>query len=497
MPGKILGIDISEQNISAVQIISGLKGYQAVSCFSAPVQNNDIEKALAELAGRTDMKSDKCLLSIPLSNTSFRNINTPFKDKKKIRQTLPFEMETLVPFAVDEMIIDYIHTDETNSASILTAAIKKDHISNFIEYLKTAGIEPDIIDIRPVPAVTWLLNQERTPGNGIYLDLEPEHPCIVIFQGKKVVLIRELPCSFTGSSENAEPEESTHSLSEPVANIINSICREAERTLYSFNSRIKNSFTAEKVFFGGRFSVYSNTSAILNNLFKTPAERINISKDSRLKIDSGFSGIYKPALMDHALAMSLRENKKSTGFNFRRGEFALKRRLLGPGKDIRRIALLFSVFVVLMIINTGVDYYHINKRHAIAEEYFNKEFEKRLPREKGIKGTKLRMQTVQQKLEGLKNPSSQGASGASADQKILEILAEISKRVSPEYDFYVNSLIIRNNEVTISATTDTYPTVTKITNALKESDLFKEVENSIPGLTKDRVKFDLQLKRAD
>ena len=77
MPGKILGIDISENNISAVQVVSGLKGYEAVSCFSTPVIDNNLEKAFVELSGHIDLKSDKCLITIPASNFSFRNINTP------------------------------------------------------------------------------------------------------------------------------------------------------------------------------------------------------------------------------------------------------------------------------------------------------------------------------------------------------------------------------------------------------------------------------------
>ena len=498
MPGKILGIDISENNISAVQVVSGLKGYEAVSCFSTPVIDNNLEKAFVELSGHIDLKSDKCLLTIPASNFSFRNINTPFKDPKKIRQTLPFEIETLVPFAVDEMIIDYIHTDESNPESVLTAAMNKDHIANFIDLLKAAEVDPDIIDIRPVPAVTWLLNQQSTPDNGIYLDLEPEHPCVVIFQNKKIVLIRELPCSFTENTENADPGKIDRSLSEPVENIINAVCREADRTVYSFNSKIKNSFTIEKVFFGGRFSVYNNASAILNSYFKTPVERINISKDSGFKMDSGFSGIYKPALMDHALAVSLRESKKSIGFNFRRGEFAVKRRLLGPGKDIRRVAVLICVFLGLLLINVGADYYYINKDHTIAEKYFNKEFEKKLPENKGITGTKRRLQIVQQKINELKNPSVDSSNANKSNQKVLDILREIYQRVNEAYAFNVDTLRINENrEVTINASTDSNYTVDKIIKALESSDMFANVTLIKTEPKNEQIYFDLKFNVAD
>jgi len=98
MPGKILGIDISKSYVSAVQVISGLKGYQVISCFYEPVTDNNPLFALEKVAGRSDLKSDRYFISIPPSGISFRNIETPFKDAKKIRQTLPFEIESHVPF---------------------------------------------------------------------------------------------------------------------------------------------------------------------------------------------------------------------------------------------------------------------------------------------------------------------------------------------------------------------------------------------------------------
>lgn len=497
MPGKILGIDISEHRISAVQVISGLKGYDVVSCSSTPVSDNNIEKALEELSDGFDLKSDKCILTVPSSNASFRNISTPFKDSKKIRQTLPFEIETLVPFAIDEKILDYIHTDEDNPESIFTAAMDKDFIGDYIEQLKTTGVDPDIIDIRPVPAVSWLLGQETTPENGIYLDLEPEQPCVVIFQNKKIALIRELPCSFTKKTEGTTPEETKASISEPIENIINTICREADRTVYSFYSGLKNNFSIEKVFFGGRLSAHSITSDILSNFFKTAADRITISKDSNLKMDAGLSGIYKPALMDNALAATMRESKKSIGFNFRRDEFAVKRKFLGPGKDIRRVAILICTFFVLLLLNTCVDYYYIKKQYTMVEEQFNKEFENRFPEKRGIKDLGLRILQVQQKIKEFKNPSSQVSGGVRTDIKVLDILYEISQRVDDKYDFDVNKLTIKNNEIKIIATTDDYPTVNRIVNSLKESALLKIKDQGKSLPAKDRIKFDLTLVIAE
>jgi general secretion pathway protein L len=286
MPGKILGIDISKSYVSAVQVISGYKGYQVVSCFSEPVTDNNPLNALEKLAGRIDLKSDRSLLSIPPSGISFRNIITPFKDAKRIRQTLPFEIESHVPFSVEGMIIDYTHSDAENPAALLVAAIGKPSVSGYIDLLQKAGFDPDIIEIRPVPVVLWLLDQEKTPLNGIYLDLEPEHPSLVIFRGKKIAVIRELPWT-----QQITDQDKSASVSESIETAIRSICSETLKTLHSFNIREKNSYQPERVYFGGRLSLYRDAQTIISNLIDAPSERANIVNDNRLRMDLNLSAV--------------------------------------------------------------------------------------------------------------------------------------------------------------------------------------------------------------
>ena len=66
-----------------------------------------LDEALAALFNEIDLKSDIYNVSIPADRASFRNLSMPFKDPKKIRQTLPFEIETMLPFPIDDLIVDF------------------------------------------------------------------------------------------------------------------------------------------------------------------------------------------------------------------------------------------------------------------------------------------------------------------------------------------------------------------------------------------------------
>ncbi len=502
MPGKILGIDISEHNISAVQIMSSLKGFQVISCFSTPIIENNLEKAIEELSSGIDLKSDRCLLAIPPSNIFFRNIETPFTDSKKIRQTLPFELETLVPFTVDSKIIDYIRTEEGISSGLFTAAADRELIAGYIDLFKKTDAEPDVIDIRPLPVVTWLMDQVHTPDSGIYLDFEPEYTCLSVFQNKKILLLRELP-GILQDAETGETSETDTENKQPVelkasAKNIETLCKEINRTIHSFSSAIKKGFSIEKIFYGGSLSDIADISQSLGIFFQITAQKINVSRDSRLKIEPEVTGSCKSLLMDTALAAAINENKKNKSLNFRRGEFAVKRRIFGPGKDIRKITVLGAILLVLLFINTGMDYYSLSKKHGMYEDSFNSKFDKRLPDKKTIRGARTRFATINQMINNSGTADSQDSEDIKPDQKILDILEDIYLRTE-NYSLQVDNITIDSKEIKIIGLTDTYNTVDQLKTKLMASDYYKEVEVVNPEQEKSGkgIKFTLILERSE
>ena len=152
MPEKILGLDISDDAITAVQIEGGLKGYQVLACERLSVNGDEgLDDALTALFERQDLRSDVYMASIPSEHVSFRNLRMPFKDAKKIRQTLPFEVETMVPFPIDDLVIDFTIHDRAERSDILAVSVRKAMISGYLENLQSHSIDPDVLDIRCVP----------------------------------------------------------------------------------------------------------------------------------------------------------------------------------------------------------------------------------------------------------------------------------------------------------------------------------------------------------
>ena len=92
MAKKILGLDISDSAVTAVQVRSDLKGYQVLGCERVETEGETgFDDALKVILGRIDFDNCICLTAISEEHVSYRNLQMPFKDAKKIRQA-PFEI---------------------------------------------------------------------------------------------------------------------------------------------------------------------------------------------------------------------------------------------------------------------------------------------------------------------------------------------------------------------------------------------------------------------
>ena len=66
-----------------------------------------IAAALAAVAEKIEINGAVCIAAIPADAFSFRNLPAPFGDERKIRQVLAYEMEPILPMAVDDLIVDF------------------------------------------------------------------------------------------------------------------------------------------------------------------------------------------------------------------------------------------------------------------------------------------------------------------------------------------------------------------------------------------------------
>ena len=490
-------MDINKDHISAVQVISGLKGYQVTSCLSMPVEGGNIQRALTELSQNKDLKSDSCIASIPDGDISFRNLHLPFREPKKIKQTLPFEMETQVPFPIEEMVIDFNIIDRSDQTEILAVSIKKSHVSSCLSMLKESGIEPEILDINPVPSALWLLDNYNTAGDFIFLDIGLKKNRMILLTDGRIALIRNHLCkgiNNNGLTAGSNDNQSSPNISrDQFESCLKSLCESVLNTVHSFKWQLNREFRPEKVFITGTALLYTGTCQILKHHLGIPAERISIIEDRKIQKDYNIEKAWDPARMNNALALAMREVRKGRGFNLRKGEFSLKKNYLGPKKQFKRAVGLLLAVLIFLFVDLGMDYYSLKKRNETAENKIMEIYGQDFPSEKNVRYPIIQ---YEQKIKDLEKASAL-LPGINKGNKVLDLLKDISERIPEKFDIDVKNLVIDGETVRISGETDTFNTVDSLKNGLEPSDYFSSVTITSANLDRggERVNFEIKLER--
>src|SRR4030042_6149527 len=107
MQDTALGLDIGSKTIKAVLLAGRVIGAEAVSIDAY----GGLTPALEKLAQNSSFQNVPCCICLPLENVMLRQINLPFRDDNKIRKTLAFELEPLIPLAKGEIVTDYLKFD--------------------------------------------------------------------------------------------------------------------------------------------------------------------------------------------------------------------------------------------------------------------------------------------------------------------------------------------------------------------------------------------------
>ncbi|MDD4355738.1 MAG: hypothetical protein PHN98_00690, partial [Smithellaceae bacterium] len=105
MPEMILGLDIGTDAVKAVLAIP--RSHSALRVIAAETvrleEGVDLDAAMEKMAGMIlpgEPSRIRCVVSLPPSDVMFRQVQLPFHDEGKIKKTLPFELEPLLPLPV-------------------------------------------------------------------------------------------------------------------------------------------------------------------------------------------------------------------------------------------------------------------------------------------------------------------------------------------------------------------------------------------------------------
>jgi len=506
MPEKILGLDISSNSIKAVSVTAGLRGYEVAGVSLIDIaEAGGTEEALKGLFEGDLFKNSVCVTSLPAASFSFRNIRLPFKNRKKIDKTIAYELEPLLPYSADDLLIDYTVVDQGDQSEIFAAAIPESVVGDLFRHLDVYHVEASIIDIDAVS----VLSRIKAGGNvmcGLLLDIGCRDTTGVLFKDGRVFHIRHFRFGGANITESlakgagiefpeAEKRKKSGDSGEAEEKI-SAVCRnfflELKNTLEFL--KLKGGFEEEpeRIFLTGGGAIYQPLRDEMENFFSLPVEMVDVSAAEDIVMGDKITEGFNPMLMNQALALATRESKKGIGFNFAREKFKPKRVYEKFRKDFKWVSVL--VFVILCTL--GVDFYmdyHSSRAHLdMLKSEITSVFKKTCPEVTKIVDP---VQQLKVKINQAQH-SSTGLNGTGLETKTLDILKDISRLVPEKTDFIITSFAFDGDTVKIKGETDNFNGVDGIKNELGKSGYFGDVTISSANLVKKgtRVGFDLRME---
>ena len=170
MGQRILAIEMTGDSVRgavAERSWNSLTMFDVVEERRAP-DEADLAPALARLLDDAG-KPDIVLTALPGELVVKRMLALPFKDQRRLMQTVPFALEEHLPVGVDESVVAFTRVGQEDDKTLVMAAmVRKEDLRRHLELLARAGINPKTVTLSAL-ALAGLLARVRNGSRGARL----------------------------------------------------------------------------------------------------------------------------------------------------------------------------------------------------------------------------------------------------------------------------------------------------------------------------------------
>jgi general secretion pathway protein L len=497
-----LGLDIGRKTIKAV-LLSGktLSGCRVIAAEEVDINEcGGLEPALKKLAENKNFHNIPCCICLPLDDVMFRQVALPFHDDNKIRKTLLFELEALIPLSKEEIVADYL---KVPAGGLLAATINKKTIRDLISAVEGNLIDVSIIDLSAAALAFPVLEKTALDACGVVLDLGASCTTASFYENGAIVQLRSF--SFGGDSITAALAEELsvdhkeaellkmnggyEAAAKKVSAVCRQFCRELKNTVefMKLNGTLKNDLSHITVTGGGSLNTHLRKE--MEDYFGLPVEILDLTQSEHIEIEENLREKYSPSIMNTALAGALGSFNGRKSFNFRQGEFVAKNLRINFKEQLRWAAIIVGTIFFLAVINQFFDY-GLQVRHlGIIKKQISAVFKKNYPEAQAMVDP---LQQLKTKLA--ENKKAFGFYEGGLDVPVVDLLKDISSFIPPSLDVVITDFSCENGIALIKGQAKNIDDVSAVKNELIKSRHIKDVTMGSTSLAKEGARVDFNLR---
>ena len=171
------GLDIGSSSIKAVELVRGKGGYVLRAHAMVPLARDviaegsirkpgDVSDAIRECVRKAGITSTAAVVSVSGRDSIVKRVPLPKATPKELAEAILLEAEHHIPFAIDEVFLDYQVVGETaTSMSVVLVATKKLKVLEYVAAVEGAGLEAIVVDLDGF-AVQNQFELNHPDGNG-------------------------------------------------------------------------------------------------------------------------------------------------------------------------------------------------------------------------------------------------------------------------------------------------------------------------------------------
>jgi len=210
MAKSIVGLDISANGMRAAEMGGPSKArpelirYHSMALpHGAVIRGEVVEPAtvatvLKQLWSAGGFTSKNVVLGIGNSRVLARDLTVPKAPLNRIRESLPFHVQDMLPFPTEDALLDFYPISEGVDASgpvvngLLVAALKDAVLGN-VKAVQLAGLNPVAVDLVPFALSRILLRGEQSAGTAAMIDVGATTTTVVVSSDGVPRFVRIIP----------------------------------------------------------------------------------------------------------------------------------------------------------------------------------------------------------------------------------------------------------------------------------------------------------------
>ena len=199
---RIIGFDINKTHVIATQTCLYGNTVTLEKIFVeaiGPTLTSNINK---KISANIKVILNKCApydeirTQIQSSSAIFKKLNFPFLNEEKIKQVINYEIESYIPFPIEDALVDFVCTsknEKEKTTDIITVIVQKQLIDQHINLFKEAGANPNVISVNAIDLFSLYTLIPKNEKSALLIDINLAETTIFLTQDNELTHIRTIP----------------------------------------------------------------------------------------------------------------------------------------------------------------------------------------------------------------------------------------------------------------------------------------------------------------